>query len=147
MIAHTPAAGDPDPLSLRKNWRTTPATVEPGDHCTMMGSWQELSGYIRSRERKQQDSFWATLRNRLGQLNLSEDERLCAVALIKRAFPLIAKEAIGTDVNAASWLSTPYIAAIPWLKRVCREHSDAARSYLEAVKLYRKEGRWRTGRP
>ncbi len=147
VIAHAPAAGDPDPLSLRKNWRTTPATVEPGDHCTMMGSWQELSGYIRSRERKHQDSFWAALRNRLGELDLGEDERLCAIALIKRTFPLIAKETIGTDVNAASWLSTPYIATIPWLKRVCREHSADARSYLEAVKPYRKEGRWRREDP
>lgn len=25
---------------------------EPGDHCTMMGDWQELSGFIRSKERK-----------------------------------------------------------------------------------------------
>ena len=48
VIARSPVAGDPDPLSLRKNWRTTSATVEPGDHCTMMGSWQELSGHIRS---------------------------------------------------------------------------------------------------
>ena len=147
VIARSPAAGDPEPLSLRKNWRTTPATVEPGDHCTMMGSWQELSGYIRARERKQQDSFWAAVRNPLGELELREDERLCAIAFIKRMFPWIAKEAIGTGLNAESWLSTPYLAAIPWLKRVCREHSADARSYLESVKPYRKEGRWRREDP
>lgn len=147
VVAAVPASGDPDPLSLRKNWRTTLATVEPGDHCTMMGNWQELSGYIRSRERKKQDSFWAILRDRLGPLDLGEDERLCAIALVKRIFPLVANDTIGIDLNAASWLSTPYIAAIPWLKRVCREHSNAARSYLEAVKPHRKEGRWRREDP
>src|SRR5579875_1394266 len=43
-------SGDEDPLPRRKNWRTTPATIEPGDHCTMMGQWQELSGFVRSQE-------------------------------------------------------------------------------------------------
>ena len=146
VIARAPAPGDPDPLSLRKNWRTTSATVEPGDHCTMMGSWQELSGHIRSQSRKsreKQDQFWQQIRSRLGRLDLGDDERFCAIALVKRMFPLIAKETIGIDLNAASWLSTPYIAAIPWLKRVCREHSAAARSYLEAVKPHREENRWR----
>ena len=122
VIARAPAPGDPDPLSLRKNWRTTSATVEPGDHCTMMGSWQELSGHIRSQSRnsrEKQDQFWKQIRSRLGKLDLGDDERFCAVALVKRMFPLIAKETIGIDLNAASWLSTPYIAAIPWLKRVC----------------------------
>jgi CRISPR-associated protein Cmr2 len=147
MIASAPSPGDPDPLSLRKNWRTTSATVEPGDHCTMMGSWQELSGQIRSQSRKsheKQDQFWQQLRSRLGRLDLGDDERLCAIAIIKRMFPLIAQETIGIDLNnAVGWLSTPYIAAIPWLKRVCRDHSAAARTYLEAVKPHRKENRWR----
>jgi CRISPR-associated protein Cmr2 len=147
VIASAPSHGNPDPLSLRKNWRTTSATVEPGDHCAMMGSWQELSGHIRSQSRKsreKQDQFWQQMRSsRLGTLDLGDDERLCAIALVKRMFPLIAQETIGTDLNAASWLSTPYIAAIPWLKRVCRDHSAAARTYLEAVKPHRKENRWR----
>lgn len=146
VIARAPAPGDPDPLSLRKTWRTTSATVEPGDHCTMMGNWQELSGQIRSQSRKsreKQDQFWQQIRSRLGRLDLGDDERFCAIALVKRMFPLIAKETIGIDLNGASWLSTPYIAAIPWLKRVCRDHSAAARSYLEAVKPHRKENRWR----
>ena len=145
VIARAPAAGDPDPLSLRKNWRTTSTTVEPGDHCTMMESWQELSGHIRSQSRtsrERQDHFWRQFRSRLGKLDLADDERFCAIALVKRMFPLIAKETIGIDLNAASWLSTPYIAAIPWLKRVCREHSAAALSYLEAVKPHREENRW-----
>ena len=146
VIAAGPAPGGPDPLSLRKNWRTGPATVEPGDHCGMMGSWQEISGYVRCRERKQQDAFWASLRNRLGELDLADDERLCAIALVKRMFPLIAKETIGVDLNAESWLSTPYIAAIPWLKRFAASSSAAARSYLETVRPTVK-GTVATGNP
>src|SRR5579884_78886 len=145
VIAPAPAADGPDPLSLRKNWRTTPATVEPGDHCTMMGSWQELSGYIRSRERKQQDAFWAALRNPLGQLDLGEHERLCAIALIKRMFPQVAKEAIGSEVNAESWLSTPYIAAIPWLKQLANRCPQQAQDYLALVKKNRAN--WRRENP
>ncbi len=146
VIARTAVPGDPDPLSLHKNWRTTSATVEPGDHCTMMGSWQELSGHTRSQSRKnreKQDHFWQQTRSGLGGLDLGDDERLCAIALVKRMFPFIAQETIGIDLNAASWLSTPYIAAIPWLKRVCRDAPVAARSYLEAVKPHREENRWR----
>jgi CRISPR-associated protein Cmr2 len=150
VIARAAAPGDPDPLSLRKNWRTTSATVESGDHCTIMGSWQELSGHIRSQGRKRcekQDQFWQKIRSGLGRLDLGDDERLCAIALVKRMFPLIAKDTIGIDLSAASWLSTPYIAAIPWLKRVCRDHSAAALSYLEAVKPHRDHNRWRRENP
>src|SRR5204863_2268546 len=103
-------------------------------------SWQELSGHIRSQSRKsreKQDQFWQQIRSLMTRLDLGDDERLCAIALLKRMFPLIAKETIGTDLNAASWLSTPYIAAIPWLKRVCRDYSASAKLYLEIVKPYR----------
>ena len=146
VIARAPAPGDPDPLSLRKNWRVTPMTVEPGDHCTMMGSWQELSGHSRSQSRnsrERQDQFWKQIRSLrdVGELNLRMDERLCAVALVKRMFPLITKETIGIDLNAASWLSTPYIAAIPWLKRVCKQWPQQAQDYLALVKKHRKN--WR----
>ncbi len=140
-----PQPGRPDPLVSRKNWRTTPVTVEPGDHCTMMGSWQEISGFIRSRKRSRQDEFWNSLRSRLGQLDLGEDERLCAIALIKRMFPQIAKQTIGTDLNAESWLSTPYIAAIPWLKRVCHIAPGPANTYLNHIQKHRQN--WRRENP
>lgn len=105
-------------LAARKNWRTTPATVEPGDHCTMMGDRQELSGWIRSLARKKQDEFWSRLRSRTGKLDLGDDERLCAIALIKRLFPRVANEAIGRPLEQNNWPSTAYVAAIPWLRDV-----------------------------
>lgn len=132
-IAASPSAGEPDPLAQRKNWRTTPVTVEPGDHCTMMGDYQELSGFIRSRERHDQNEFWQSLRETLGGLHLGKDERLCAISLIKRMFPLIAKDVIGTDLQGASWPSTPYIAAVRWLGHVGSRHADAGRAYASFI--------------
>lgn len=105
-------------LAARKNWRTTPATVEPGDHCTMMGDRQELSGWIRSLARTKQDEFWSRLRTRAGKLDLGDDERLCAIALIKRLFPRVANEAIGRPLAQNNWPSTAYVSAIPWLREV-----------------------------
>lgn len=135
VAAPPPQPDQPDPLACRKNWRTIPITAEPGDHCTIMGSWQELSGFIRSRERSRQNEFWKCLRDQpnIKDLDLGEDERLCAIAFIKRMFPRIANETIRTELNAESWLSTPYIAAIPWLKDICRDHPEAAKRYLERV--------------
>lgn len=63
-------------LDSRKNWRSHWPPKEGGDHCTTMGSWQELSGFVRSRERKEQDDFWKALREKVGRLDLQDDERL-----------------------------------------------------------------------
>ena len=105
-------------LAARKNWRTTPATVEPGDHCTMMGERQELSGWIRSLARTKQDEFWSRLRSRTDKLDLGDDERLCAIALMKRLFPRVANGALGRPLQQNNWPSTAYVAAIPWLRDV-----------------------------
>lgn len=125
-------------LAARKNWRTTPATVEPGDHCTMMGDRQELSGWVRSvsrDSREKQDAFWKTFRGlkEIGQLELAEDERLCAIALIKRLFPNVAEEVIGCKLNHKNWPSTAYVAAIPWLVAVagCAKSKADAQAYAE----------------
>lgn len=116
-----------DLLDRRKNWRTPPLTMESGDHCTLMGQYQELSGFVRSKERKQQDAFWNTIRGRLhNQLNLEDDERLCAIALVKRFFPEVADEIVGYKLGADRWLSTVDLAAKPFFHKIknnekCRE--------------------------
>ena len=81
-----------DILDRRKNWRSHVPTVEPGDKCTLLGNYQELSGFVRVRpkERERQDEFWQCLRglrDRLAWYELRPDERLCAISLIKRLFP------------------------------------------------------------
>lgn len=108
-------------LDRRKNWRSYAPPSEPGDKCTLMPSWQELSGYVRATERKQQDGFWNEVRSKVGRLNLGESERLSAIALIKRLFPNVARDAIGWELDAKSWPSTSYTAAVPWLREVQEE--------------------------
>ncbi|WP_244299757.1 type III-B CRISPR-associated protein Cas10/Cmr2 [Rubrobacter xylanophilus] len=115
-------------LDLRKNWRTHHPPAEPGDKCTLMGNWQEISGYVRARKRKSQDAFWNALRQESGELNLGEHERLCAIALIKRLFPGVAEEVIGWKLEAGTWPSTPYMAAVPWIEEA-HERSEA-KEYL-----------------
>jgi len=129
-------------LDRRKNWRTPPRTVEPGDHCTLMGQWQELSGFIRCREKDNQEQFWKAVRQQVAavthsQLDLEDDERLCAIAFVKRLFPVVAKKAIGRDLDMENWPSTVSIAAVPWLKQIktaSAEVLERCRAYAERVR-------------
>ena len=134
------AAGKPEESNLldrRKNWRTPRTTIEGGDHCTLMGQWQELSGFIRSQADGRQEAFWQEVRKQsnVKKLDLEGDERLCAIAFVKRFFPQVSKEAIGRELNLQSWPSTVSIAAVPWL-RVIKDkpeiHADA-KDYAERV--------------
>ncbi|MEW6574127.1 MAG: type III-B CRISPR-associated protein Cas10/Cmr2, partial [Bacillota bacterium] len=121
-------------LDRRKNWRSHVPPVEPGDKCTLMGNLQELSGFTRAKERKNQDAFWAALREKVGGYELDEKERLCAIALIKRVFPLVAKQAIGWRLpECERYPSTPYLAAVPWLKTVIESRAEEARQYAAAA--------------
>ncbi len=117
------AKNDGQWLDLRKNWRTAFPPDEPGDKCRLMGRFQELSGHPRIGGGSRQKKFWKKLTERDGisALDLKEDERLCAIALIKRLFPLIAKDVIGWTPAEGSdviqhWPSVSFIAATPWLK-------------------------------
>ena len=117
-----------------------------------MGQYQEISGYHRIGENKgKQTEFWNKLRNSkaIRDLDLKDDERLCAIALIKRLFPVLGDEKIksvvgwvpGTTkgkekVNIINWPSTSYICAVPWLKAVeespSKEQRDAYSSTAES---------------
>jgi len=129
-------------LDLRKNWRTHHPPAEPGDKCTLMGNWQEISGYVRAKERDAQKEFWNELRRKSGELNLGEHERLCAIALIKRLFPGVAEDAIGWKLEAGTWPSTPYMAAVPWIEEA-HERSEAE----EYLNILQEDGtpRWAFG--
>jgi CRISPR-associated protein Cmr2 len=118
-------------MEARKNWRFYSdwrdgrPTIEGGDHCTIMGDWQEISGYVRAGDSKKQDKFWNELRLKTGGMDLRSGERLCSIALIKRMFPKVSEETIGWEVKADRWPSTLYVAAIPWLNSLL-ERSDLA---------------------
>ncbi len=121
--------------AARKNIRNVNTTEEEGIKCSLMGSWQELSGYTNSNQQKE---FWNSLRKRLGTLDIKEGERLCAIALVKRLFPRIIEEVLGEkaskELRQVSWPSTAFIAALPWLKSLKEKALDKAKSYSGLAK-------------
>ena len=121
-------------LARRKQWRTHRPPDEPGDKCTVMHDLQEISGHVRARSRRQQDEFWCQMRRRTGKLDLRDNERLCAVALVKRLFPRVSHRALGWRVDAAHWPSTVYVGAVPWMERVVQAVPDRAQAYATAVR-------------
>jgi CRISPR-associated protein Cmr2 len=132
-------------LDRRKNWRTHHPPVEGGDHCMLMGDWQELSGFVRSRERGRQDEFWQALKAQIehasgNPLDLDEGERLCAMALIKRLFLRVAPDALGwtpcwDDEQPVRWPSTPRLAATGWLGDAGK--TDEAKAFVAAARSAR----------
>lgn len=130
-------------LARRKHWRSHCPPEEPGDKCTVMHTLQELSGHIRASGRGagRQDKFWAELRSLpgVGMLDLREDERLCAVALVKRLFPAqsdVAGAALGWPMTIGHWPSTVWIGALPWLPAVQEAAPEAADRYAGEVRRY-----------
>jgi CRISPR-associated protein Cmr2 len=97
-----------DLLDRRKNWRTPPLTIEGGDHCTIMGQYQELSGFLFSKQRREQMNFWQTVCEKTSKFDLEEDERLCAIAMVKRFY----------KYDTLNWPSTVSIAALPWQRKI-----------------------------
>ena len=132
-----PSCGRDNLLARRKHWRSHRPPVEPGDKCTVMHDLQELSGHVRPGSGRQQERFWQRLGSRLGKLDLRDNERLCAVALVKRLFqkPEAARDALGWPVDASHWPSTVYVGAVPWMQRVAETVPHAARKYAAAVQI------------
>jgi CRISPR-associated protein Cmr2 len=119
-------------LDRRKNWRDLWPEPEAGTHCSIMGDYQEISGYVRSCERDQQDKFWKALQDKAPhqRLDIRDNERLCAIALVKRLFPQLPKDKLievigwipgGDHKKIANWPSTTYMAVTPWLARIAGE--------------------------
>jgi len=123
-----------DLLDRRKNWRSHIPPEEPGDKCTLMGNWQELSGYMGIGDKSKQRSFWDKLRKQTPGEDLRDDERLCGIALIKRLFPYMLKNQTVLD-KVVSYPSTPYLAAVPWLSSIISDATkhEAARKLVAAA--------------
>ena len=133
-------------LDKRKNWRTHWPPCEGGDHCTIMGEWQELSGYTRARNRERQDAFWEAVRNKsgIGLLDLRDHERLCAIALVKRLFPKLPRQVLqetigwipgGNPDTVGNWPSTAYMSTVPWLLHIAAQENraQALRRYVSTI--------------
>ncbi len=141
VMGADPVDGSDNPwLDARKNWRFHWPPEEDGDHCTVMGDWQELSGFVRSRERQRQDAFWKGLQRSMGRLDLRDGERLCAVALVKRLFPKLEKQVlkktIGWRFEVRNWPSTVYLAVAPWLAHLAegKARQERLSTYVKAVR-------------
>lgn len=120
-------------LDRRKHWRTHRLPEERGDKCTVMSELQELSGFERAHQRDEQEAFWAALRGRLGELELRDYERLCALAVVKRLYATAARHVLGADIDVEQWPSTIDVAAVPWVERALRVAPREARAYASAV--------------
>ncbi|MFD1425208.1 type III-B CRISPR-associated protein Cas10/Cmr2 [Laceyella tengchongensis] len=107
-----------DILLRRKHWRVHLPSIEEGAKCTMMSDWQELSGYWDDTD--EQKRFWRALDENVPKNELSDKERLCSIALIKRFFPYVAESAIGWAFpqNAMQIPSISSLAVLPWLKKM-----------------------------
>ncbi len=137
-----PVESAPD-LYRRKLWRTHLPPDEPGDKCTVMHEMQELSGFVRGHsagEREKQDAFWAKVRSKTGELDIRQDERLCAVTLVKRLFPKVAKEALGWPLEAVHWPSVVRVAATPWVRDVLAHAPDRAKALVGDLREHGPKG-------
>lgn len=117
-------------LDRRKNWRSISPLSEGGTVCSIMPELQEISGYARNKRgaRERQDAFWTALRKQkqVGEHDLRSDERLCAVALVKRFAPKL----LGVSIN---WPSTRYFSAVPFLRQAMKEAQKECEGYAEKV--------------
>ena len=100
------------------------------------GAFQELSGFTRSNQRDQQDAFWDKVRGGASDFDLETNERLCAVAFIKRFFPSVSREAIGRNLDPRGWPSTVTIAALPWMRAIA---NSADENFCLKAKAYADE--------
>lgn len=133
------AGESPGLLARRKLIRDHQLPPEPGDKCMVMPDFQELSGHARPGGREAQQQFWEAIRRRVGLLDLRDNERLCAIALIKRLYPLVPKQALGWRLDLARFPSTMDVAAWPWLSRVSAVTTAEVARYTHTVKRYAVE--------
>jgi len=129
--------GEHDLLDRRKAWRTHWLPEEGGTKCNVIPQLQEISGYVRATHRVPQDAFWNEVRSRVhgraARRDLEEQERLCAVALVKRLFASVSEEVFGRYVDVKHWASTVDVAAAPWREEVLRTARPAAETFANAV--------------
>lgn len=124
--------------SARKAFRNVRTTVEHGVKCSLMGDLQEVSGHGPGVEQK---AFWNEVHTRVGKHDLGDDERVCAIALVKRLFPHVIEAALDERAEKANiemlqdqigWSSTAFFAARPWLAAV--EGWEGAKRFAERAR-------------
>lgn len=113
----------------RKAIRNVNSTIEPGTKCSLMGTYQEISGFYGKGCWQKQKLFWEKLRKGSG-FNLKDGEKLCATALVKRFYPEL------SDIGKSAWPSTSFIAALPWLRVLKADLPEKAKQYFELAESF-----------
>jgi CRISPR-associated protein Cmr2 len=129
-------------LDERKNVRRLFPADEPGFKCTQCGDREVLRG--DGIDYREVSAWWGSLALGYRKYNVQQSgsERLCAICVVKRVFPLVAADALGWTVST-NYPSTPYLAAIDWLRRVLAEADQnhrTARALEEFLGLAAKAG-------
>jgi CRISPR-associated protein Cmr2 len=107
--------GDQDHLlDQRKNMRLNLSPPEHGEKCTICGLREELSGASAPLRIEVINQWWQANIHTHTVADLREGERLCAVCLTKRMFPVIAHETLGWNLSRY-FPSTAFMAAVDWL--------------------------------
>lgn len=142
-----------DLLDRRKNWRTYLPPPQSGAKCAVMEGWQELSGakpqpkskdgLEQAAAERERPDFWARIRARIGTSDLRDDERLCAIAFVKRRFHRHFHRLQGVTMPGGWTLhgwrietgvpSVGFMAAVPWLADLIADHDKVADGVLEAL--------------
>lgn len=134
------ADNDSIALDKRKNFRTHVPSVEAGYKCMIMEGYQELSGTSSGKELR--DYWQQVLAIKDKGLDLREDERLCAIAYVKRRFVhsfTNVNENIKVghyNIKVYGWKlpknvpSVGYMAAVPWLLDILKENNSEIQTAL-----------------
>jgi len=106
----------------------------------MMDGLQELSGAERAGEGK---AFWTQLRKKTGDLELRDNERLCAIAYVKRRFTQGFKPgfniAMPSGWTAHGWNlpanvpAVTYLAAAPFLVEALQRNPEGVGRFYQAA--------------
>lgn len=141
-----------DLLDRRKNWRTYLPPPQSGAKCAVMEGWQELSGakpppkskdgLEQAAAERERPDFWARVRAHLRTSDLRDDERLCAIAFVKRRFHRHFHRLQGVTMPGGWTLhgwrietgvpSVGFMAAVPWLADLIAD-AEVADGVLEAL--------------
>ncbi len=160
--ASRPGALSDSAMDRRKIWRdhVNPVMADGEASCSLMPNWAAL--YLPNHNRNSKD-FWERLQEMLSlavydklskpTLDLRPGERLCAIALVKRLFPVLpaidlqkvfgclpegVKVSGSADADRqcrailANWPSTAYLAAAPWIKYAWELDKGACITFQEA---------------
>ncbi|MGI9212604.1 MAG: type III-B CRISPR-associated protein Cas10/Cmr2 [Methylococcaceae bacterium] len=139
-------------LDRRKNWRSHYLQPEPGQKCMMMQGMQELSGSDRAGEAK---PFWDTLRERTGETDLRDNERLCAIAYVKRRLLQGFNKKFAARMPDDRWTAhgwelpgnvpaVTFLAAAPWLVQAINTNPKAVETFYKSARTLAQQGEWNT---